>query len=163
MTVVDQSRLKEADPSEPVFPSGFQGKEKRPRLRRSAAYCNPALLNYFPHTPSGTVSMQEAFLEAVRAVSQDQLFNACGTVGGLLLAGAQIPQIYYVTTRQRARDVSYAYQVRKAAAAAAAGFGFFVRPSRTPAARSCTSSCLRYFRCYGPLRVGTRLASRRSI
>eukprot|EP00752_Nemacystus_decipiens_P005541 g5013.t1 len=49
-------------------------------------------------------------LEAVRDVSQDQLFNVCGTVGGLLLAGAQIPQIYHVTTRQRARDVSFAYQ-----------------------------------------------------
>ena len=57
--------------------------------------------------------MRETLLEVVRDVSQDQIFNVCGTVGGLLLAGAQIPQIYHVTARQRARDVSYAYQVRK--------------------------------------------------
>jgi len=74
------------------------------------------MLHYFntcPPTPSGSGKMRETLLEVVRDVSQDQIFNVCGTVGGLLLAGAQIPQIYHVTARQRARDVSYAYQVRK--------------------------------------------------
>lgn len=68
--------------------------------------------------------MQGTLQKAVHGVPQDQLFNVCGAVGGLLLAGAQIPQIYHVTARQRARDVSYAYQVRKSSSAAAAVAGF---------------------------------------
>eukprot|EP00903_Cladosiphon_okamuranus_P007940 g7665.t1 len=54
--------------------------------------------------------MRETLWEAVQGLSRDQVFNVCGAVGGLLLAGAQIPQIYHVTSRQRALDVSYAYQ-----------------------------------------------------
>lgn len=78
--------------------------------------------------------MQESLLQAIRSgVSEDQLFNVCGAVGGLLLAGAQIPQIYHVTKRQRARDVSFAYQVRPSAGAvAAAGFRNLCGSSPTP-------------------------------
>ncbi len=57
--------------------------------------------------------MKDILLGAIRGVSEDQIFDACGTAGGLMLAAALLPQIYHVAKRRRARDVSYAYQVRR--------------------------------------------------
>lgn len=57
--------------------------------------------------------MREAFLEAFRGISRDQVVNVCGAVGGLVLLGAQLPQAYRVTTRGSASDVSYVFQVRR--------------------------------------------------
>ncbi|CAM9725775.1 unnamed protein product [Pylaiella littoralis] len=55
--------------------------------------------------------MREAFLEALRGISRDQVVNVCGAVGGLVLLGAQLPQAYRVTTRGSASDVSYVFQL----------------------------------------------------
>lgn len=89
-------------------------------LNNGIERCAASLKYLLADTAKVLPNMQETLLEAIRGVSQDQLFNVCGTVGGLLLAGAQIPQIYHVTARQRARDVSFAYQVRQAAASTVA-------------------------------------------
>lgn len=43
---------------------------------------------------------------------EDALYAALGFGGGLLLAGAQVPQIYRVHVRKSCGDISYAYQVR---------------------------------------------------
>lgn len=65
--------------------------------------------------------MQEILLEAIRDISEDQIFDACGTIGGAILAGALLPQIYRVAKRRRAGDVSYAYQVRRKSATTTRG------------------------------------------
>ncbi|CAM9567864.1 unnamed protein product [Ectocarpus fasciculatus] len=54
--------------------------------------------------------MHEALLAALGGISEGQFFRACGTAGGLILAGAQLPQIYHVTKRGKSRDISYMYQ-----------------------------------------------------
>ena len=43
---------------------------------------------------------------------EDKVYAAFGFGGGLLLAFAQVPQIYRVQTRKSSSDISYAYQVR---------------------------------------------------
>lgn len=44
--------------------------------------------------------------------SPDEVYAAIGFLGGLVLAFAQIPQIYRVQSRKSSSDISYAYQVR---------------------------------------------------
>ncbi|CAN0304410.1 unnamed protein product, partial [Ectocarpus sp. 13 AM-2016] len=43
---------------------------------------------------------------------EDQIFNAVGTTGGIILACALVPQIVLAHKRRSAEDISYMWQVK---------------------------------------------------
>ncbi|CAM9465875.1 unnamed protein product, partial [Ectocarpus fasciculatus] len=44
-------------------------------------------------------------------MTSDTVFNAMGLIGCTLMAAAALPQVYRVTVRKKAADISYVYQV----------------------------------------------------